>query len=134
VAGPRDAKLYALDADTGAILWTLGPFTQNVGTPALAGGRVYVNLAGQGLRALDPATGATIWSAAGSPSTALTIANGVLYHGTSSGTLVAHDAATGTVLWSDAAAVHSTSGITAVVVANGAVYASRHTGVTAHHP
>jgi hypothetical protein len=39
-----------------------------------------------------------------------------------------------TSLWSDTTAVRSTSGTTAVVVANGAVYASRNAGVTAHHP
>ena len=139
VAGPRDAKLYALDAATGSILWTLGPFDQNVGTPALAGGRVYVNVGGQSLRALNPASGATIWSVAGSQldpvaSTAPTVANGVLYHGTISGTLVARDATTGATLWTDSTVAHSTSGYTAVVVANGAVYGSRRTGVTAHHP
>jgi polyvinyl alcohol dehydrogenase (cytochrome) len=98
------------------------------------GGRVYVGISGQGLRALDPATGATIWSAPGSPVTSLTVANGVLYYGTSSGALIALDPATGAVIWSDTAAIRSTSGIFAVVVANGAIYASRHAAVTAHHP
>ena len=139
ITGALDAKLYALDAATGAVLWSINPGARAVGTPAVAGGRVYLNLGGHSLRAVDPATGATIWSVAGSQlspvaSTPPTVANGVLYHGTSLGTLVARDPATGTVLWSDATAVRSTSGVTAVVVANGAVYGSRSSGVTAHHP
>jgi outer membrane protein assembly factor BamB len=139
VTGALDARLYALDAATGAVLWSIDPGARAIGTPAVAGGRVYVNLDGHSIRALDPATGATVWSAAGSQlapvaSTPPTVANGVLYHGTSSGTLVARDPATGTVVWSDATAVRSTSGYTAVVVANGAVYGSRFSGVTAHHP
>ncbi|HJU02832.1 MAG TPA: PQQ-binding-like beta-propeller repeat protein, partial [Actinomycetes bacterium] len=139
VAGALDAKLYALDAATGAVLWSIDPGARAIGTPALAGGRAYVNLGGHSLRALDPATGATTWSVNGSQldrvvSTAPVIANGVLYHGTGSGTLVARDPATGTFLWTDGATPHTTSTITAVAVANGAVYSSRTGGVTAHHP
>jgi outer membrane protein assembly factor BamB len=139
VGGPRDGKLYALDAATGAILWTHNPGEPTIGTPAVDAGRVYVTLGGRYLRALDPATGATIWSVEGSQlapvsSTAPTIANGVLYHGTQTGTLVARNPATGAVLWSDATAPHTTTVTTSVVVANGAVYAARLSGVTAHHP
>jgi len=139
VGGPRDGKLYALDAATGAVLWTHNPGEPTIGTPAVDGSRVYVTLGGRYLRALDPATGATIWSVEGSQlapvsSTAPTLANGVLYHGTQTGTLVARNPAAGAVLWSDATAPHTTTATTAVVVANGAVYSSRSTGITAHHP
>jgi len=109
VGGPRDGKLYALDAVTGAVLWTHNPGEPAIGTPAVDGGHVHVNLGGRHLRALDPATGATFWSVEGSQlapvsSTAPTIVNGVLYHGTQTGTLVARNPATGAVLWSDATA------------------------------
>ena len=139
VTGALDAKLYALDAATGAVLWSINPGARAIGTPAVAGGRVYVNLGAHSLRALDPATGATVWSVAGSQvarvvSTPPTVANGILYHGTGSGTLVARDPASGTILWTDGAAPHTTTTITAVAVANGAVFGSRLGGVTAHHP
>jgi outer membrane protein assembly factor BamB len=140
VGGNRDGKLYALDATSGAVLWTLSPGDFLVGNPAVADGRLFVNLAGHHLRALDPATGATVWSVDGNQtapvsSTAPVVANGVLYHGTNGGALLARDPATGTVLWSDTTALgRSTSTYNAVVVANGAVYGSRTTGVTAHHP
>jgi hypothetical protein len=86
----------------------LGPTTTG---PAVDAGRVYVTLGGRYLRALDPANGATIWSVEGSQlapvsSTAPTIANGALYHGTQTGTLVARNPATGAVLWSDTTAPH----------------------------
>jgi hypothetical protein len=50
------------------------------------------------------------------------------------GTLVARDATTGASLWTGSTVAHSTSGYTAVVVANSAVDGSRRSGVTVHHP
>ena len=95
--GSDDGTLYALDAATGAVLWTLSdPNWPPVGTPAVAGGRVDVNFGGLYLRALDPATGPPIWSIASSQLDPVAS--------------------------------------TAPTVANGAIYASRHSGVTAHHP
>ena len=58
----------------------------------------------------------------------------VFVGGPRDGKLYALDAATGAVLWSDATASHTTTATTAVVAANGAVYSSRSTGITGHHP
>ena len=70
VSGPFDARLYALDASTGATIWTVAsPY--GWGEPALAGGILYATMAhGLGscdLRALDAATGAGVWTIPGGP-------------------------------------------------------------------
>jgi outer membrane protein assembly factor BamB len=147
VAGPFDAQLYALDPATGASIWTADS-SFGWGEPALAGGTLYAAMhLGVGscdLRALDAATGATVWNIPGSPISCVasdpSVANGVLYHGASGGILVARNAATGAFLYSDSQTPgRPSSGITSVVIANGAVYAAREAslgqpGITAHHP
>lgn len=63
------------------------------------------------------------------------VADGVHHSATVAGALIARNPASGAVLWSDTAAVgRSTSLPTALVVADGAVFVSRLSGVTAHHP
>ena len=97
----------------------------------MADDRLYSNLGGHHLRALNPATGATIWSVDGSQlapvsSTGPAVANVVLYHGTGegSGVLLARDPATSTVPWTDSTTIgRSTSAYNTVVVADGALYA-----------
>jgi outer membrane protein assembly factor BamB len=143
VAGPHNGRLYALEAATGAVVWdvTAGASVRAV---ALADGVLHTTwTVGAGttlLRALDPATGATRWTVGGAANVniavvAPVIANGVHYSATVAGALLARDPATGAVLWSDTAAIgRSTSFPTALVVANGAVFVSRLSGVTAHHP
>ena len=149
VSGPFDARLYALDASTGATIWTVAsPY--GWGEPALAGGILYATMAhGLGscdLRALDAATGAGVWTIPGGPNVCVAsdpaVANGVLFHG-SSGVLMARNAATGAFLSSDSPTPgRPLSSITSVVVANGAVYAAREAiaipgyepGLTAYHP
>ena len=63
------------------------------------------------------------------------VANGVLYTATNTGVLVARNPATGAAVWSDSTIPGRSTGIyQSLVVANGAVYAARNSGVTAHHP
>jgi outer membrane protein assembly factor BamB len=85
--------LYALDATTGATLWS-----SPLGTvKAIANGVVYVVSSTQTLYPLDAATGYTLWQFPLLCNVSA-LANGVLY-GTSANTLCAVDATTGSMLW-----------------------------------
>jgi len=109
-----EGTVSALNADTGAALWT----SQNVGgdysSPAVVNGVVYV-----GTAALDAKTGALLWRyTSGSTYSAPTVANGVVYVGSDDPNLYALDAKTGTKLWSVPIYVDSSP-----AVADGVVYA-----------
>ena len=151
VAGPYDAVLYALDAATGASVWTAASPYGWWDEPVPADGVLYAPMArGVGscdLRALDAATGANVWTIPGGPTSCvasnLTVVNGILFHSGTGGVLAARNAATGAVLKTDSQTPgRPGSGINSVVVANGAVYATREglaspgyeAGLTAHHP
>jgi outer membrane protein assembly factor BamB len=143
VVGPLNARLYALDAATGAVAWSIASGFTISGTPAVTGGRLYAvldhGISSCDLGALDAATGAAVWTIPGGSlncvsSTAPVVANGVLFHG-NRGVLVARNPATGAVLQTDSTTPgRSDSTINSVVVANGAVYTGREAGASAHHP
>jgi outer membrane protein assembly factor BamB len=93
-------------------------------SPVVSGGTVYVAPAGGVVRALDPATGATIWSfdtGAAMSGAAPDVSAGILYVGDLSGALWAIRASTGAGLWR---LDLGTSIPGSTVVANGYVYAS----------
>lgn len=143
-AGNKSGIYFAFDPDTGALLWQtqVGPGSALGGMEwgsATDGKRIYVADAnfygipwGGGsagfFAALDPATGAILWTTA-DPSGAidlgpLTVANGVLYAPSAAGgvgapTMLAMDAATGKVVWSYASGSSSIAGAT---VSDGTVY------------
>jgi outer membrane protein assembly factor BamB len=99
--GSHDDNLYALDADTGAVVWTF-PSTGEVGTPAVVDGVVYVvtGFPFPNLYAIDAATGAVLWQtdvSGGFQDAPPVVVDGVVY--VASHLLYAVDAATGTVLW-----------------------------------
>jgi outer membrane protein assembly factor BamB len=106
--------VYALDADTGAVLWSRDVGPRVFGGPAVADGLLFVaSASAQTLYALDAATGSPVWTYEltgedefiGSPS----VADGTVYVTTSvppdglapgfQGKLLAIDAATGQVRW-----------------------------------
>ena len=98
------SKVYALDGDTGAEIWSF--LTQNWiwGAPAIgADGTVYVASDDANLYALDGATGDLKWSFAagdsiwGSPTIG---ADGTVYFGSWDGYIYALDGATGDPKWS----------------------------------
>jgi outer membrane protein assembly factor BamB len=71
-------------------------------TPVVSGGLVYVAPADGLVRALDPATGATVWSydtGGTMGGNAPTVARGVLYAGNDNGVVTALQSATGRLLW-----------------------------------
>jgi outer membrane protein assembly factor BamB len=97
--GSALGSVFAIDASTGAPLWSAPISTHNAASsPAVSNGVVYIN--GDGLFAFDAKTGTQLWSSSilsGTSSPA--VAGGVVY--CSGGVLAAFNAETGTVLWSE---------------------------------
>lgn len=60
--GRRDGNVYALERDTGKLLWRFVTAAQVISAPTVAAGRVYVGSDDRHLYALDAETGATLWS------------------------------------------------------------------------
>ncbi len=127
--GSGDGNVYALNASTGAKLWSYDTGSSIYSSPAVANGVVYVisygEETGSNLYALDATTGAQLWTFAtgGYVQSSPAVANGVVYVGSSYysyfGTdynLDALNASTGALLWSYAGG----GGSPAVV--NGVVY------------
>lgn len=138
-AGQKSGIYYALNPDTGAVLWQtqVGPGSSLGGMEwgsASDGKRIYVQISNlYGIpyaagnagswSALDPATGAILWQRADpNGSIALgpvTVANGVVYGESMSSTaggntMLALDAATGNVLWNFAPGSSVIAGATVV--------------------
>ena len=59
--GSHDKSVYALNASTGALLWSSAYGGAIASSPAVANGLVYVGLFNGGLHALDASTGAKVW-------------------------------------------------------------------------
>jgi eukaryotic-like serine/threonine-protein kinase len=117
-------KLYAINASTGATVWTLTlPFTVSPTTPTVINGVIYVDRSGT-LYALNAATGAAIWTAAVPPvngfDTSPVVAGGLVYVGMKNSKLRAYDAATGKPHWTVQMVGGNMQGGPAV--ANGIVY------------
>jgi outer membrane protein assembly factor BamB len=82
-----DGNLYALNASTGAKLWSFAAGADLLSPPAVANGVVYIvsnEMSGAGtVYALNPNTGAKLWSFANDTPLAdsFVVANGVVYVG-----------------------------------------------------
>src|SRR5207244_10646411 len=122
-------NLYALDAATGASLWSYS--IQDASSPVVANGRVYVAYGPSELFALDATTGTELWSfytGNGGVPVSAAVANGVVYWGTGF-SLHALDAATGADLWS----AQGPGDVASPAVADGVVYAGSGDSVSAFH-
>jgi eukaryotic-like serine/threonine-protein kinase len=101
--GCRDAHLYAIDAASGQERWRFSTGASwVVGSPAMAGGRVYFATSDSSLvHALDAKTGAPVWQqqAKAYMFSSPLLAGDVLLIGLLNGTLQALDAARGAELW-----------------------------------
>ena len=126
--GSNDHNQYALNASTGAPLWSYA--TGDVGTsPTVANGVVYVSPYSDwysNLYALNASTGAELWSYSdrgflSSPA----VANGVVYIGSWDHKVYALNAKTGKKLWSYTT---GSSVDSSPAVANGVVYFSPSNG------
>jgi hypothetical protein len=138
-AGTDAGTLYALDASTGAVRWTAS-LGSAVGTPALAGGTLYVQTAAGRLVAL-PAGGCgaptctPAWEAAtGGGTTQPAVAGGVVITTSSQGLVQAFDAAgcsapTCPPLWEDNSGL---AGMSAPAVSGGQVYVTADGAVLAY--
>jgi outer membrane protein assembly factor BamB len=120
--GSDDSNLYALNAKTGAKLWsypTLGPLGYS--SPAVANGVVYAGSYDHNLYALDAKTGAKLWSytTGGFVESSPAVVNGVVYVGSGDHKVYALNASTGVLVWSYAAGPYEAS---SPAVANGVVY------------
>jgi outer membrane protein assembly factor BamB len=118
-----DGNVYALNASTGAKLWSYFEVSSGGGSPAVVNGVVYAG-AYHYLYALNASTGALLWSSNISDTDAVSsspaVANGVVYFTTARGGLTALNASTGAYLWS-----RGIGGLLSEpAVANGVVYIS----------
>lgn len=93
--------LYAVDANTGMVLWSKARGTQGPSSPAVANGLVFIGDLDNSVYAFDARTGAPVWKVTtgnevwSSP----TVANGIVYIISGDGNIYALDAAGGAVLW-----------------------------------
>jgi outer membrane protein assembly factor BamB len=76
-------NLYALNATTGALLWSYTTGYMLVSSPAVANGAVYVGSTDNNVYALNAKTGALLWryTTGGSVGSSPSVANGVVYVG-----------------------------------------------------
>jgi outer membrane protein assembly factor BamB len=112
-------SLYALNASTGAKLWSYATGGAVNSSPAVANGVVYFG--SDNIYALNASTGAKLWSFLASRETSPTVANGVVYFG--GDFLYALNATTGALLWEFADFPGPEPfGLTSPAVANGAAY------------
>jgi outer membrane protein assembly factor BamB/dienelactone hydrolase len=100
-----DAHLHALDAETGAELWSADNGTY-WNAPLVDNGRVYAGSGDNYFYAFNAATGETVWrfQASDAPWSPPALANGLIYVGNVNQTYYALDAETGEERWQFAAA------------------------------
>ena len=100
--GSDDNNVYALNASTGAKLWSYTTGGPVYSSPAVANGVVYVGSDDNNVYALNAATGAKLWSysTGGYVHSSPAVANGVVYVGSEDNNVYALNAATGAKLWS----------------------------------
>ena len=118
----NDGYMYALNGNTGAMLWKAYIGSYDFGcAPTVANGVVYMGSFDDNLYAFNARTGATLWKAptGGRIGSSPALVNGVIYVGSDDGKLYAFNASNGTYIWS----VPTGNDIrSSPAVANGIVY------------
>jgi len=99
--GSDDAKVYALNAVTGAVEWTYTTGDAINSSPAVANGVVYIGSSDNNVYALNAATGAVEWTFAtgNTVNSSPDVANGIVYVGSEDDYVYALNAATGALAW-----------------------------------
>ncbi len=120
--GSSNGIVYALNASTGAKLWSFATGNESqLDSPAVANGVVYIGSLDDNVYALNASTGAKLWSytTGASVNSSPALGNGVVYIGSDDDNLYALNANTGAKLWSFATGnvVYSSP-----AMANGVVY------------
>ena len=136
-ASSWDDNVYALNASTGAKLWSFATgFWVCCGAPAVANGAVYAGSVDGNLYALNASTGAKLWSFAavntsGGGYSSPAVVNGIVYVASWEtpdsgwpGHVYALDGSAGAMLWTFAVGESPTWPMPDLAVANGVVYAS----------
>jgi outer membrane protein assembly factor BamB len=119
--GGMDHILYALDPNTGKVVWqTEGLGGSMASSPTLSDGKLYVGTFNNEMLALDAANGKILWRApvSGWVYASPLLDNGVLYFGNLDGAFYALDAATGKQKWQvqpDTSANRAISGAAAII-------------------
>jgi outer membrane protein assembly factor BamB len=123
--GSWDGTVYALNAASGALLWSYATGGDISSSPAVAKevvyiGSFYIGSGNSSTYALNARTGALLWATnIGSGENSPAVANGVVYLGSWDNNVYALNASTGAVLWSYATGTHVECSPTVV---NGKVY------------
>jgi outer membrane protein assembly factor BamB len=130
------SSIYALDASTGAVRWSVHDRMNAYSAPAVADGVLYLSVLGRAVMAIDARTGAVRWrfstDVAGGSVPA--VAHGVVYVGCSDGAVDALDAGTGMQRWRFQADRAPQGQWLLPVVANGTVVVSSGTSLYALNP
>ncbi len=89
--GSLDRTVYALNASTGALLWSSTIRRWGISSPAVANGVVYIGSDDHKVYALNAKTGTWLWSYAtgGQVESSPAVANGVVYVGSRDGNVYA---------------------------------------------
>jgi outer membrane protein assembly factor BamB len=116
--------MEAVNASTGALLWTYTPGFQINASPAEANGVLYTgSLVNAVFYAIDTSTGVPLWTFESGPdrdyafNSSPAVANGLVYAASDDGNLYALNASTGALVWGYPSGAGSTP-----AVANGVVY------------
>jgi outer membrane protein assembly factor BamB len=117
----NDDSVYALNAETGAELWSYTAGYHFYSGPAVANGIVYAGCQDSNLYALDAHTGTKLWSFEASSwfSSSPAVANGMVYIGSNDDHVYALNAKTGAKVWSYATGFEVVS---SPAVVDGVVY------------
>lgn len=117
----NNAEMYAINAATGAVLWSQSTSAAFESSPVVAGSLVYAGGVDGKIYAFATSTGKIAWTytTGGFIDSSPAVVNGVLYVGSTDDTIYALNALTGALIWS-----YKTGGEveSAVAVSNGAVY------------
>ena len=121
--GSFDGNVYALNSASGEKLWSYAAGSSILCSPAVANGVLYIG-GDHNVYALNASTGAQLWvyDTNWYVSTSPAVVNGVVYIGSQDHNVYALEAATGVPIWIHALADSVMA--TAIVVANGIVYAN----------
>ena len=125
VAGVDAEGFFAVDAESGTLLWRGDIGGQRIGTAVVAEGVAYIGATGEGggghLYAFDARTGDLLWKH-DQPLFSPTVLDGVGYSGAEDGTVTAFNTADGTERWQSELG----GGVVLnVAIANGVLYALR---------
>ena len=122
--GTEDGNFDALNATTGAMVWTYTVGTRIDSSPTISHGIIYVGSIDGKLYAFNEKTGQVLWSTAtGGPIfSSPAVSNGIVYVGSHDGKLYAFNALTGALVWAATTPQGSFGISSSPTVANGVVY------------